>query len=416
MSDLYPDPDYDSDENLPLRNPVYSVLVAGIPDRNDLKASLRRGLLDLDRPDLGHPHIPNLWERLREDTRPVEQRGMFCPECYEKDPDNPEWMYLRLREGRRESVHHNREHKSHSESPEHFAYKERYARAAGEDGHPVELEVLTEDGSVRSDVRVRGANGRIFGFEPQLSRIEAATVRRRQANRARNGITSIWHVVDVGAPLINQVHYTRADRLPAHVIKTHPDLMIRGGARDLRPYDCDASSPWPCPKKRVGRCGGQHPEWVSVERGFDSMVRDIASELWVPVTHKIGRHIERFFAKAEHRIRFQELGGILLDDRTGSPIPVQRTADPRDRLAECTRTRERTFQPGEKVIRDKGETLRPELDWSDPAGLFDAPLLNWKDSSHWAGKDAACVHCGKATQLRDGRGRPAHKVCAEQAA
>lgn len=43
-------------------------------------------------------------------------------------------------------------------------------------------------------------------------------------------------------------------------------------------------------------------------------------------------------------------------------------------------------------------------------------LLNWNDSSHWdyTGPQP-CRYCGVPTQLRDGKQKPAHKTCAEEA-
>ena len=41
-------------------------------------------------------------------------------------------------------------------------------------------------------------------------------------------------------------------------------------------------------------------------------------------------------------------------------------------------------------------------------------VLNWGDSSHWATDPAPCVLCDQPTNLRSDRGKPAHKVCAEQ--
>ncbi|WP_327385001.1 hypothetical protein [Streptomyces sp. NBC_01207] len=41
-------------------------------------------------------------------------------------------------------------------------------------------------------------------------------------------------------------------------------------------------------------------------------------------------------------------------------------------------------------------------------------LLDWTDSRHWDyGGPRPCRWCEKPTQLRDGKGRPSHKVCAE---
>ncbi|WP_205314955.1 hypothetical protein [Nonomuraea lactucae] len=41
--------------------------------------------------------------------------------------------------------------------------------------------------------------------------------------------------------------------------------------------------------------------------------------------------------------------------------------------------------------------------------------LNWRDAKHWGGTRKPCIHCGRATPLRDDHDRPAHKVCAENA-
>ncbi|WP_286157598.1 hypothetical protein [Streptomyces griseus] len=41
-------------------------------------------------------------------------------------------------------------------------------------------------------------------------------------------------------------------------------------------------------------------------------------------------------------------------------------------------------------------------------------LLNWGSPGHWDGRvQLPCRYCGCLTHLRDDRGRPADKVCAE---
>lgn len=43
-------------------------------------------------------------------------------------------------------------------------------------------------------------------------------------------------------------------------------------------------------------------------------------------------------------------------------------------------------------------------------------LLNWSNPvAHWAWEPKPCRYCGSPTHLRDSKGSPAHKVCAEQA-
>ncbi|MFE3031529.1 hypothetical protein ACFXKY_07760 [Streptomyces canus] len=43
-------------------------------------------------------------------------------------------------------------------------------------------------------------------------------------------------------------------------------------------------------------------------------------------------------------------------------------------------------------------------------------LLNWNDSSHWDySGPQPCRYCGQPTQLKDSKGKHAHKTCAEEA-
>lgn len=44
-----------------------------------------------------------------------------------------------------------------------------------------------------------------------------------------------------------------------------------------------------------------------------------------------------------------------------------------------------------------------------------APLLDWRDPKHWSWAARSCRYCGEPTNLRDSKGKPAHKVHAEQA-
>ena len=44
-----------------------------------------------------------------------------------------------------------------------------------------------------------------------------------------------------------------------------------------------------------------------------------------------------------------------------------------------------------------------------------APLLDWRDSSHWSRTPKPCRYCGKDAYTRDSKRSPAHKTCAEQA-
>jgi hypothetical protein len=47
---------------------------------------------------------------------------------------------------------------------------------------------------------------------------------------------------------------------------------------------------------------------------------------------------------------------------------------------------------------------------------LDTVRLDWRDSVHWGGdRPGRCRGCGNPTHLLDDSGRPAHKVCVENA-
>ncbi|MER5353713.1 hypothetical protein ABT093_25670 [Kitasatospora sp. NPDC002551] len=265
--------------------------------RNPVFCTLVNATLDLDREDLGHPGHPGLWERLLGDRRPVDQRGLHCPDCLSTRGISA-WMYVFERRGVRVAAHHHPpHHRHHRESDEHKAYKERYVRAAESAGHRAEVEALGPDGRRRTDVLVTGADGMRYGFAPQLSYITAATARQRDAADRADGITPVWHTVQPNSPLIDAVHWTRTDDLPAAAIRDDRHLLVRGGVRALALEQCDRM-PTPCPVRRHGSCGRRHPRWDPRPRQFDALVRDIASGAYLPLTLKAGRGLRRFWAPA----------------------------------------------------------------------------------------------------------------------
>lgn len=42
-------------------------------------------------------------------------------------------------------------------------------------------------------------------------------------------------------------------------------------------------------------------------------------------------------------------------------------------------------------------------------------VLDWRGPEHWSWTDMPCRYCGFDTPLRDSKGKPAHKTCAEDA-
>ncbi|MEU8926412.1 hypothetical protein AB0D10_36705 [Kitasatospora sp. NPDC048545] len=334
------------DGELPPRNPVFSTEL----DR----------LLDLDRADLGVPEHPGLWERLRADRRPVARRGLLCPTCLDARPGRPEWMYLSLRQGRRIAGHHNPRRRAHHEPrrAEREAYQERYARAAARDGHAVEIEPRAADGRCRAAVLVTGADGRRFGFEPQLSYVSARFVRRRDRIARQDGITAVWHTVDPKAPLIDRVPWARTDDLPAQAIREGRDLLVRGGVRRLRLLKCDHTAPGPCPVRGGGRCHRWHPNWEVLVPRIDDFVRRVAGGVYVPVTLRTAADgTLRFWAPEQDRRRYVANGGALAEPVTRPSIPRQRGSSTGRREVECVRVREPRHHAPVPLLppRDTGE-------------------------------------------------------------
>lgn len=49
------------------------------------------------------------------------------------------------------------------------------------------------------------------------------------------------------------------------------------------------------------------------------------------------------------------------------------------------------------------------------SGGPELPLLDWRSPDHWSWTEKPCRYCAKPTQMRDGKRKPAHKLCAERA-
>ncbi|MDY0812225.1 hypothetical protein [Kitasatospora purpeofusca] len=277
--------------------------------RNPVFCALVNSLLDLDRDDLGHPAHPGLWERLIGDRGPVDQRGLHCPDCRAASGARA-WMYVFERQGLRIAAHHNPYRRPAGGGDVCEAYRERYVRAAESAGHTAEVGAADANGGRRTGVLVTGAGGRRYGFEPQLSYLSAATARSRDAAARADGITAVWHAVDPRSPLIDAVHWTRTDDLPAAAVRAERDLLVRGGVRALTLELCDRM-PTPCPTRRQGGCGRRHARWGPRPRQFDDLVRDIAAGSCVPLTVRAGRDVHRFWSSVEEREAFLDSGGTL---------------------------------------------------------------------------------------------------------
>ncbi|MFF4880231.1 hypothetical protein [Micromonospora sp. NPDC000668] len=186
--------------------------------------------LDLTRDDLGHPAHTDLWGRIY--RQPYRDGVLQCIECRAAEPDCPEWMFLRVRNGRREAVHHTTGLREHGapESDAHKALKERIATAATTAGFEAVVEDSPRHRQRRTDVLVRGTV--TLGCEAQLSYATAASVRKRTRVAVADGITPLWTTTDRKAQLIDQAPWARIDQMPWHQYTTDP-LPVRGGVRAL---------------------------------------------------------------------------------------------------------------------------------------------------------------------------------------
>lgn len=359
---------------------------------NNIIRHVEHGDLDLRLPDLGRPDLPNLWERLLEDRRPVAMRQLMCAGiCLAAG--RIEWMHVYTRLGGRVAAHESRDaerrHQT-NESDEHKAYKERTVLVAESAGHHAEAEVRSSDGKIRTDVLVLGADGIRTGFEIQRSSISTQTVAKRNKAAIDHGINPAWHTDQRDLSIRNEVPWTRTDNLSPEAITDGRDLLIRSGLRTLTTYRCDASSPVVCPDRGHGRCGKFHftPEVLTLH--YDEYVRQVSAGKLVKVSFKLGRKANLFWVPTVDRDRYE--------DSIGQSASV--TSAPRQRQATSA--------------AEGDPTCRPQPAQSITVSPVPKRSLNWRGNT--VGPPLPCIYrCGGKAIARDDSGRPAHKACAEMA-
>ncbi|MFI6296791.1 hypothetical protein ACIBEJ_34740 [Nonomuraea sp. NPDC050790] len=322
-------------------------------------------ILNLTEPDLGCPEIPNLWEKLRADHRPVPERQLQCPECMASQPDCPEWMFLTERDGIRFASHFSGrdDHPSSSnESDKHKAFKARIARAAEQGGFSVVVEDRAADGRRRTDVLVKGAGDLLVGHEVQLSYAALPTVRKRTRLARADGISPLWTTTDRTRDFINQVPWALTDDAPWRHIYEGRELQVRGGVRALEMERCDIRNPRPCPIRQPGKCGGLHGKWVP-KRAYllDDLVRDTAAGEYVPVIIPGKRVHFRWWVRAVDRDRYADsAGGLLTEDlvrRRSSGAELTQTQAPRPVDLECRYGQDSGFRSPPAVDQEDGSEV-----------------------------------------------------------
>jgi hypothetical protein len=362
--------------------------------------------LNLTEPDLGHPSMPDLWDRLHGNTRKGQ---LQCLECRERKPDCPEWMYLRVRRGRREAVHLNPsigEHDS-AESDEHKALKERIARAAISGGFDATIEDRAAHGRRRSDVLVHGRGIRL-GFEAQLAAISSSSVRRRSNIAVADGITPVWTTTDRKANVIDRAPWARIDRMPWHAYLSDAELPVRGGVRGLVIEQCSRLG-LVCPDKKAGRqCSGWHGRWEPRElRSFDDLIVRAASREYLSIKQQLSKQRAFWFwAPSTDVAKLEPSQNDTTAPRTvdGGTAYLDPTPRPLDR--ECHYNEEILWEP--IVVPE-----RPAAPMVALAPHMTTVVLGWSDRSHFSPDLKPCRICYRPAFIRDDAGRPCHKGCAQ---
>ncbi|OEJ21857.1 hypothetical protein AR457_39890 [Streptomyces agglomeratus] len=279
-------------------------------------------------------------------------------------------------------------------SDEHKAYQERIVRAAESDGLKAGSEVRTGGGArgwVRTDTLVDNGDGLLIGWEVQLSSaplVGPRSVRARAAKAAKHGIVPAWHTDRDDYASRQDTHWTRSDRLPAHLIAKMGDLRVVSGFRILDFWRCDARALYPCPNRRFSGCGELHVTPQPKDILFDDLVRKTGSGLVVPIEHQDGSSTHRFWVSDADRDRYAEVIGL---PTAGAPGDANAKAAGH--------------------ASKNAPTCRPQVTLTSPGRIVD-----WRDRSHWSERAQPCRFCRKPTNLLDDLGVPAHKVCFEEAA
>lgn len=364
--------------------------------------------LDLDRGDLGVPGADGLLgELLRMRGRvPVEQRGLICPDCMRlrcvRVPmflvnRGGEWFASHYRKPGEKPVSH--------ESDEHIARKELVANECVDAGHDAQLEQVVAGGRARLDVSIKGADGRLLDYEPQLSEQTRRSALSRDAHRKRAGFTRIWDFVDPDHPGIGAVPYIRTPDLPAPVIRAQKSaLEIRDGNYVVEEGWCTPEGTFVrCPEKPYNPekphdayCGRHHlvvvPEHQS-SAAYESdratltlprFVVEVADGERVPFRVN-GQHgfiradqHERYLSehgtepepkKARPALRDADRRALCTEDRPESDF----RADPRELHVSRTiilQTRDATREVVETALDASGQPIPPCRFCGEPASLL----------------------------------------------
>jgi hypothetical protein len=224
-------------------------------------ASGRR--LDLERPDLGHPDDPGLWDRLHGNCA---VGTLVCADCAETS--SRRYLYLQEWRGLRRVCVYPLDQviaAGLAETPEHRAFKDKICQLADHQGLTAELEVAGPRRRRQTDVVVRGGPATV-GWEVQLSGLSVELLRKRIRVTTGDGLVSSWLTMrDTPGfkTLIDRAPACTTKALVALDIATAKDLRVFQGLKRLRIV--------PCTHQRTERwhreltCTGHHAQPAALD-------------------------------------------------------------------------------------------------------------------------------------------------------
>lgn len=291
-------------------------------------------------PDLGHPEIPDLVERVL--AEPAGARDTFmCPGyvynglCGHPEHE-PSLHIVKPADGRIWFAHFPLPTDPPEGSPEgdlHAALKERAVVVAEREGLAVESiderSYETGRGRVRPDVVIAGPSGKLSA-EMQISYANVNSVRERTERARAARMLPLWTTHDNTAAWLYRVPSQRV-RLPpewAKVANPGTDLSAEG-LRTLEIYPCGTTGP--CRHRPKSSCPGKELIWTPDRRvTFDDLLVGMA----------IGKYVSApvdgtkwWMITSADRDRCLDAGGDLTEaaipavervTSEGDPLPAQR--------------------------------------------------------------------------------------------
>lgn len=297
-------------------------------------------------PDLGHPHLPALWQDLTA-MRPFPPGVLEC-----LDPNCLCLGSLLPVEGRRHFRHMTeaevREHSAKSD--EHKAWQEYIVTRAERHGLTAAVEVRSSGGRRIQDVHIDGPVP--LSPEVQLSYIHPTTVARRVELDRAAGDTPLWIANDPYSPVIDRAPWSRvAKDTPQRILAGTADLLL-GGVMTAVWEDCGRRGELRCPESGRRPCGQKHIH-LEPARGLhlEELVVGAATGLYRPTQRRDRQAVRHVWLSAADHERYH-------DDQAARPERKQAVAvEPKPLDYECGYGSEAEVPVQRAKPRDSGASL-----------------------------------------------------------